>query len=115
MRCGSGGAILRPGDALRADLVTGVQASALPLFEDPRRRRRHRRLEVDRPAGPADGADPGAGEVGVQRSEERRVGKECRSRWSPWQRKNKRLTSSFGHTDSGSTSYSDRENMADGY
>src|SRR5260370_30547067 len=28
--------------------------------------------------------EPGADEVVVRRSEERRVGKECRSRWSPY-------------------------------
>ena len=29
-------------------------------------------------------AEQGANIVGVDRSEERRVGKECRSRWSPY-------------------------------
>ena len=32
--------------------------------------------------GGIDGAD--AGSITIQRSEERRVGKECRSRWSPY-------------------------------
>ena len=31
-----------------------------------------------------DPADPQAVSVAVERSEERRVGKECRSRWSPY-------------------------------
>ena len=30
------------------------------------------------------GGDPGIGKSTVLRSEERRVGKECRSRWSPY-------------------------------
>ena len=29
-------------------------------------------------------ADVGSGTEGISRSEERRVGKECRSRWSPY-------------------------------
>src|SRR3712207_9037281 len=31
----------------------------------------------------------------ITRSEERRVGKECRSRWSPYHQKKKRMTSHF--------------------
>src|SRR5215203_7413887 len=33
----------------------------------------------------------GMGDAGIKRSEERRVGKECRSRWSPYHYKKKRL------------------------
>src|SRR6266446_1251840 len=56
--------------------VTGVQTCALPIYRGrPARARR----DPDLPAGLA--RDAGAGD---DRSEERRVGKECRSRWSPY-------------------------------
>src|SRR5205823_11061913 len=80
-------------DGIRDKLVTGVQTCALPIYDlgDPRRRLRRRRQ----------GRRPGprrpdvvarrqhrhqlrhalAGNARDQRSEERRVGKECRSRW----------------------------------
>src|SRR5260221_13436541 len=48
----------------------------------------HRITVLDRAPGPAQGASGGNGAQlsysYVQRSEERRVGKECRSRWSPY-------------------------------
>src|SRR2546423_7386018 len=74
-------------DGIRDKLVTGVQTCALP---------------ISRPDLPLDGADPvepdcrrDLGARGDRRrvpvaghhdarSEERRVGKECRSRWSPY-------------------------------
>src|SRR6516164_10456188 len=63
-------------DGIRAGTVTGVQTCALPISarggaQRPGQRSRSRvaRLGV--------GCDE-------QRSEERRVGKECRSRWSPY-------------------------------
>src|SRR3712207_7794428 len=78
-------------DSIRNIGVTGVQTWALPIF--PR----------ERETGPESGPDrvaPGAPPRRVydrdaavraperreveQRSEERRVGKECRSRWSPY-------------------------------
>src|SRR5215216_4208499 len=68
-------------DGIRDDLVTGVQTCALPISQGwcaaPRCRR------ARRPAA-------GPGRCGRRplpdrrRSEERRVGKECRSRWSPY-------------------------------
>src|SRR5688572_32058152 len=81
-------------DGIRDLTVTGVQTCALPIFDHrlpglrahhldhlPGARRAHPGLrprahagveaEVPRRRGPA-------------RSEERRVGKECRSRWSPY-------------------------------
>src|SRR5215467_14773171 len=61
--------------------VTGVQTCALPIYglgAD----------EVPRPvAVPADKGTPQ--EARGRRSEERRVGKECRSRWSPSNEKKK--------------------------
>src|SRR5258708_12245190 len=77
-------------DGIRDDLVTGVQTCALPISNRPSdarltagwkykgsskpksaRMRSYRRL----PRSPA---------IPQSRSEERRVGKECRSRWSPY-------------------------------
>src|SRR5256885_13247101 len=71
-------------DGIRDYKVTGVQTCALPICARPaprereraRRRRRNRWLAAllrSRRRG-----------LGPQRSEERRVGKECRSRWSPY-------------------------------
>src|SRR6476660_3586290 len=67
-------------DGIRDDLVTGVQTCALPIWvrRPPLRRRRHLRSR----------AYPDASSLlptvhPARRSEERRVGKECRSRWSP--------------------------------
>src|SRR5215813_15122267 len=67
-------------DGIRYADVTGVQTCALPICP-----RRLPRLadgggpeEPDRPGGRRD------------RSEERRVGKECRSRWSPKHKKKKK-------------------------
>src|SRR3712207_4950059 len=92
-------------DGIRDIGVTGVQTCALPIFErgeerleDPLRvdlerlgrlhavRRRPRvvliapHLEGDAGGGQRDGGRSTAD----ARSEERRVGKECRSRWSPY-------------------------------
>src|SRR5256884_3738665 len=89
-------------DGIRDVAVTGVQTCALPISEVHAHRRRH---VVDVPGGVtvcdaantvrdvndvassmgvvfskfSDIPTPGSG-----RSEERRVGKECRSRWSPY-------------------------------
>src|SRR2546429_5097793 len=94
-------------DGLRAVAVTGVQTCALPISrrlhvepavaEDAARQilvvgevddlaqRQRRHLLVDDPGGvhhPLVGDDEEVAEP--VRSEERRVGKECRSRWSPY-------------------------------
>src|SRR2546426_3659532 len=88
-------------DGIRDYKVTGVQTCALPIY-----RRRQARSEVERVglegdvrgrgqhgdlahlAQPSDLRDTRLHDVraagGDQRSEERRVGKECRSRWSPY-------------------------------
>src|SRR5256885_7585174 len=86
-------------DGIRDYKVTGVQTCALPIYADGCgredggrvRRREHRCATSDgvgererrlsrrcRPPGPGEGRQAHA------RSEERRVGKECRSRWSPY-------------------------------
>src|SRR5258708_28247837 len=69
-------------DGIRDDLVTGVQTCALPILAGvgpnviALRHNLHalHRLAVESPHEKAP----------VIRSEERRVGKECRSRWSPY-------------------------------
>src|SRR5437667_5553946 len=87
-------------DGIRDRDVTGVQTCALPIFVDrplavpaerPRDGGEIRRRPVDLHA------DVGARDVRAAvardpllRSEERRVGKECRSRWSPDHVKKKR-------------------------
>src|ERR1022692_2923186 len=63
-------------DAIRYYKVTGVQTCALPIYAD----------------GAVTAGDPKRSRwmvaalvaEGLIRSEERRVGKECRSRWSPY-------------------------------
>src|SRR3712207_7634294 len=91
-------------DGIRDIGVTGVQTCALPIYPD------HQRVSNDDAPPEAVSADGPAGIVadvtapesdsslqapvrwrrfrstmwGTLRSEERRVGKECRSRWSPY-------------------------------
>src|SRR5256885_2403066 len=88
-------------DGIRDYKVTGVQTCALPIYAQLRGLLRaqavaevvHRLDEtVDRRHGRAQLVGRERDEVGNQlvrpfereRSEERRVGKECRSRWSPY-------------------------------
>src|SRR6266496_6053755 len=67
-------------DGIRDLYVTGVQTCALPILGGRRPHRDPRRAhEPDRQRS-----------VGRLRSEERRVGKECRSRWSPDHSKKKK-------------------------
>src|SRR5256885_9441488 len=86
-------------DGIRDYKVTGVQTCALPIWNGHRlpevggrgvqvvRGQRDHPGEVlrtaDHPAVPGRVEDPGS-RLGDPRSEERRVGKECRSRWSPY-------------------------------
>src|SRR5260363_120370 len=63
-------------DVIRDDLVTGVQTCALPIWL------RHRARDP-RDSGLRSAGRRSAG-YDEPRSEERRVGKECRSRWSPY-------------------------------
>src|SRR5258708_27600671 len=86
-------------DGIRDDLVTGVQTCALPisfaLLADrqavrkgivfaERRPPRLGQLQRPRLIGQAVLESPGDVTELLRRSEERRVGKECRSRWSPY-------------------------------
>src|SRR5690348_18232571 len=92
-------------DGIRDGRVTGVQTCALPI-SDLRRPHLPVTLSSSRTRGssktpPAGGMFPGraalpelggrliSNRVGALRSEERRVGKECRSRWSLYQLKKK--------------------------
>src|SRR2546425_6785374 len=87
-------------DGIRDKLVTGVQTCALPisLSKAIYQRWLHRYAGTDRVTG-SPSADMRAAlvehfrdeasiliatEAAAERSEERRVGKECRSRWSPY-------------------------------
>src|SRR2546430_12512936 len=88
-------------DGIRDLTVTGVQTCALPILalRAPGLRQSRRGL-IDQIAHGHDGAEPwlighrthhqrpdhiaGDGDRDDRRSEERRVGKECRSRWSPY-------------------------------
>src|SRR5256885_6824644 len=87
-------------DGIRDYKVTGVQTCALPIFPPSKRKLRPRQgsLGIPAEAGLVPGARPGmlcssyfsstvapaALSCSENRSEERRVGKECRSRWSPY-------------------------------
>src|SRR5438093_13165960 len=82
-------------DGIRDWSVTGVQTCALPIY-GPDRVREERRDELERLDQLARGHQrilplPHHRRAGVilpaLRSEERRVGKECRSRWSPYHSK----------------------------
>src|SRR5256885_10943324 len=88
-------------DGIRDYKVTGVQTCALPISRRTGRcarrgRRPGRMLEgsllfltlvnllIDVSHTPEERAHLFGAEPGATRSEERRVGKECRSRWSPY-------------------------------
>src|SRR2546430_10305476 len=87
-------------DGIRDLTVTGVQTCALPICRGDlanrvveaighiniaRRVCRHAPGVIEpRRAARAVGTACDAGQPGQRRSEERRVGKECRSRWSPY-------------------------------
>src|SRR5689334_24832406 len=80
-------------DGIRDGTVTGVQTCALPICASelvgtktalavvPAGTGNLLAANLKLPAHPADAVT--AALSGVRRSEERRVGKECRSRWSP--------------------------------
>src|SRR2546423_8921746 len=89
-------------DGIRDKLVTGVQTCALPIWTDSVQLRRTESvlgLRLDNPPRDSANSRPpiaslcstaarsrGSGSRWMldDRSEERRVGKECRSRWSPY-------------------------------
>src|SRR5690348_17566830 len=80
-------------DGIRDGRVTGVQTCALPIFPDEKTqyeaggeyRERNKDPFVPTEWGQARVVCVGSmDQIVVHRSEERRVGKECRSRWSPY-------------------------------
>src|SRR2546430_8889074 len=87
-------------DGIRDLTVTGVQTCALPIWDDrfrqlgPRRRGLRAAREIPRVVQPGRRKrrvtwafavpEPTGVAPDLHRSEERRVGKECRSRWSPY-------------------------------
>src|SRR5437879_11921478 len=72
-------------DGIRDTSVTGVQTCALPISRKSRRRSAGRSASVSICARGATSVCPGK-----TRSEERRVGKECRSRWWPEHQKKRK-------------------------
>src|SRR5258708_9262485 len=83
-------------DGIRDDLVTGVQTCALPIYANPSPKRFFGMMKL-LPIALSMTIWTGCAHYKVidadktvrrlkahQRSEERRVGKECRSRWSPY-------------------------------
>src|SRR5207245_5266358 len=70
-------------DGIRDATVTGVQTCALPISVPyhSRPRASKARCGIDMVQ---QNINDHAGDRNVERSEERRVGKECRSRWSPY-------------------------------
>src|SRR5450432_4732746 len=70
-------------DGIRGLIVTGVQTCALPIC-----------CSYFPAQLPEASMKPQVFDVLVERSEERRVGKECRSRWSPYHQKKKKPTGS---------------------
>src|SRR2546422_3720672 len=87
-------------DGIRDVAVTGVQTCALPIFGDGEGRQDRRARQEERPQDrEPTRSTPRSARIGRRgprrcaswppwgrrgRSEERRVGKECRSRWSPY-------------------------------
>src|SRR2546423_2335366 len=77
-------------DGIRDKLVTGVQTCALPILGIEAWRQASIPRQAFFMSMPAESLASfisrprGSRKVGQARSEERRVGKECRSRWSPY-------------------------------
>src|SRR5260221_1799665 len=67
-------------DGIRDHCVTGVQTCALPICHHAQQGRKWRFIDAQEDARESQVAKL----HGEARSEERRVGKECRSRWSPY-------------------------------
>src|SRR5258706_11380147 len=70
-------------DGIRDWSVTGVQTCALPIY-NPKARTRPTARHVRTGGGASRKRDSRLSYLPIWRSEERRVGKECRSRWSPY-------------------------------
>src|SRR5438270_11164438 len=96
-------------DGIRDLTVTGVQTCALPISTSLARFRRDTRRNRARLVGvmdhtaeePTKFRNRGAWNAEVRlRSEERRVGKECRARWAQYHERNRSMKQSVdGHSD----------------
>src|SRR2546421_4201537 len=72
-------------DGIRDLIVTGVQTCALPIWFSRSSASRRAGDQLTTPSSSARSLAYSTGfPESVDRSEERRVGKECRSRWSPY-------------------------------
>src|SRR2546426_1826984 len=71
-------------DGIRDYKVTGVQTCALPIFASATTACRSTTISADSNTASPASAMTAVTPPGDTRSEERRVGKECRSRWSPY-------------------------------
>src|SRR5438067_5202944 len=80
-------------DGIRDRNVTGVQTCALPIFVDDGSGMDRDTLDQALRLGSLTQRDE-AVDLG-KRSEERRVGKECRSRWSPYHEKKKKKSNTI--------------------
>src|SRR5207244_10632703 len=90
-------------DGIRGDLVTGVQTCALPIFQGQVARGRADQQDKARQGCRLSTlclARLAGFRNGSVRSEERRVGKECRCRWSPDDEK-KRIEATRGKAEQG--------------
>src|SRR5205809_3667576 len=76
-------------DGIRDVAVTGVQTCALPISVSENRRERPWLRARRSPTRPRSWSRSGASRRS-RRSEERRVGKECRSEWSEYREKKKK-------------------------
>src|SRR5438132_9384852 len=68
-------------DGIRDHCVTGVQTCALPISKNRKRSHPPYESEIQQAGNRRAGQSPSRMEQLTWRSEERRVGKECRSRW----------------------------------
>src|SRR5262249_57959088 len=84
-------------DGIRDWSVTGVQTCALPIYAErrPGRRGRDEHACEQRPDQGAEALDR-RGDAVRRRSEERRVGKECRCRWAPYTSKKRQVDVAWG-------------------
>src|SRR5258708_18676634 len=80
-------------DGIRDDLVSGVQTCALPISQTlPSTKDQDKIVDGKVCAAGGEAAYRYVEEAVKLRSGERRVGKECRSRWSPYHLKKKKNT-----------------------
>src|SRR5437660_2142206 len=84
-------------DGIRDGHVTGVQTCALPIYLGLAVAVEVAGRQIAGQADARPGRGPHVGAVAARdRSEERRVGKECRSRWSPYHEKKKNRKHGYG-------------------